>query len=196
MLGFVAIAAFLGLTGYAVVAEARGNRRGLLGGGPRDLPLARRLATKWGELWGVPNSIVLPIMKIESDFRPGLSNRSERAELRGGAWGLMQVTGATGRDIIDKLANSIKPEVQRTLKLWTGRPADLLQPELNVMLGTWYLAQLWREFKTLPLVAAAYHQGPGKVRELQAAGKDVPTNVGPNGQIYVARAIEAGKVYA
>ncbi|NJL25020.1 MAG: lytic transglycosylase domain-containing protein [Calothrix sp. SM1_5_4] len=42
--------------------------------------------------------------------------------------------------------------------------ADLLKPEINIRLGTQYLARLQQMFKgQLPLVAAAYNAGPHRV---------------------------------
>ncbi len=141
--------------------------------------LARALANKWGAVWRIPPSVVLTIMDIESKFVPLAVNTDDpRAAKSGGAWGLMQITYKTAPDLVKWARKSKEKNAREVLeKKWHGRPEDLLDPELNVMLGSFYLARLWKEFGNLEMTAAAYQSGPNKVRKRK---------VGQHGRDYVA----------
>ena len=69
------------------------------------------------------------------------------------AYGLMQLLPSTGQ------------MVAKRYSLGGGRvaTADLLNPLLNIQLGTAYLEQMVGEFGRLEYVAAAYNGGPGRV---------------------------------
>ena len=70
-----------------------------------------------------------------------------------GALGLMQLMPGTAADVARA----------RNVSLQDG---DLLQPAVNVRLGTYYLAELYRNFGYhRVLAAAAYNAGPGRVRD-------------------------------
>lgn len=102
--------------------------------------------------------------------------------VRGGAWGLFQVTLATAKDLFTRF-----PQL-RTLRAWDGTGRGLLDPELNTMLASFYLGQIWKEFGSFVPAIAAYHQGPATVRKIIAAGGDVATKIGPKGRAYLATA--------
>jgi len=71
-----------------------------------------------------------------------------------GARGLMQIIPKTGQQIALQLG---LPSFEEKL---------LFEPEFNLRLGTWYLAQLLQEFSgKLPLALAAYNAGPHVVKE-------------------------------
>jgi soluble lytic murein transglycosylase-like protein len=166
--------------------------------------LAQKLAQKWAGLFGVDPVAVLSIAGVESDFNPNTENHNDRAEPKGGAWGMMQILPGTAHDLVTLL------KAGRGVQHLTAGPArhngqlavvgvlqrydqtnarSLLDPELNVMLGAYYVARLAREFGDFKLVAAAYHQGPGKVRQMVKAGQAIPDNLPPFGKEYVALAL-------
>lgn len=160
--------------------------------------LAVRLAKRWGGVFGVEPMTVLTIMAVETDFDPSHVNRSERAAKVGNAWGLMQLLPGTAQDLAKLLVVGRGTEagtpqraaVNETLKAYKADdPSSLLDANLNAMLGAYYLARLTAEFQEFDLVAAAYQQGPGKVRELLRKGLPVVPNLGPHGQEYVALAL-------
>lgn len=159
--------------------------------------LARTLANKWGAIWGVPAGFVLTIMKIESSFRPGLFNTNDRAMKLGGAWGLMAMTLSTGKGLAPQIQaaaaaptfNAVnRAHVAAALARFNGTGQSLLDADTNACFGAFFLAKLYREFRTLDLVAAAYHQGAGKVREMLKTKKAIPEQLPPFGKEYVARA--------
>jgi soluble lytic murein transglycosylase len=71
-----------------------------------------------------------------------------------GARGLMQIMPATGKGIA------------KSLKIRSYGDQNLYEPELNIRLGSWYLARLLEEFRgKLYLAVAAYNAGPKAVKE-------------------------------
>ncbi|MDU4960740.1 MAG: lytic transglycosylase domain-containing protein [Sporomusaceae bacterium] len=99
--------------------------------------------------------LVAAIIRTESKFLP-------RARSPRGAFGLMQMMPETAR--------------------WVAKESDeadfslerLAEPEVSIRMGTWYLANLNREFKGNPvLLLAAYNGGQGNVKEwIQRYGWD------------------------
>ena len=70
-----------------------------------------------------------------------------------GALGLMQLMQATGRETATRAGMRINDQ-------------DLLRPEINIALGSRYLAQLLEDFNgNRAVAAAAYNAGPGRVRQ-------------------------------
>ncbi|MHB8170666.1 MAG: lytic transglycosylase domain-containing protein [Thermincolia bacterium] len=91
--------------------------------------------------------LIAAIIRTESKF-------DSKATSKRGAIGLMQIMPETGRWIAQ----------QRKKK---GFQTNILfQPEVNISYGTWYLANLSREFNDdLVLVIAAYNGGRGNVKD-------------------------------
>ena len=76
------------------------------------------------------------------------------AESHRGAKGLMQLMPETARWVAGEIGLNNYTEEQ------------LLEPEINIMLGSWYLASLKREFNNNEvLMLAAYNAGRGNVNE-------------------------------
>ena len=108
---------------------------------------------------GLDPLFVASIIKNESRFNPDAVSRA-------GAIGLMQVMPDTGRWVAKQMGFAdFDPEMLR-------------DPATNIMIGTWYLDELKREFGgRLVLVVAAYNCGRAKVREW-AIQKGI--DLGPN----------------
>lgn len=95
---------------------------------------------------GLDPRFVASIIKNESRFRPtAVSPR--------GAVGLMQIMPDTGRWAAEQLG-------------FADFDVDMLRdPATNILIGTWYLSELRREFGgNFVLVVAAYNAGRGRVR--------------------------------
>lgn len=99
------------------------------------LPIIRRAGTKNG----IRQSLILAVIKVESDFNP-------RAVSPKGAMGLMQLMPNTASDLA--LTN----------------PFD---PRQNINNGTKYLSSCLKMFNTADLALAAYNAGPGLVAKLK-----------------------------
>lgn len=90
-------------------------------------------------------SWVMGVMRQESAFIADVRSSA-------GALGLMQLMPGTGADMA------------RLLKLPRPDSADLLQPDVNIRLGTHYLKKTLDSFGNKVLATAAYNAGPGRVR--------------------------------
>jgi len=75
-----------------------------------------------------------------------------------GAVGLMQLLPQTGQGIADRTGG----------KRW--KPDDLLNPELNIRYGSWYLRHLLDKYGDEALALAAYNAGQANVDEWRAHG--------------------------
>lgn len=138
----------------------------------------RALSEKWGPVFDVPESWIVSHAYVESSNRPGVYNP------RGNAWGLMQLKPGTAEHAVAIIRGQKKhrlPEVKKVISFWQNDPENLLNPELNLMLGTAYLGHIKKQMKKLfdrddhEIVAAAYNQGPGAVRKAMRSGDFVPT---------------------
>ncbi|SHE31900.1 lytic transglycosylase domain-containing protein [Desulforamulus putei] len=90
--------------------------------------------------------LVAAVIKTESNF-------NARAASPKGARGLMQIMPDTANWISQQMGGGPVP------------PEKLFNPETSISLGTWYLADLFDEFKGDPVLAiAAYNAGRGNVR--------------------------------
>ena len=96
--------------------------------------------------------LVAAVIKVESKFNP-------QATSHRGARGLMQIMPSTGS------------WAARQMGLTDFEEDMLYDPGLNIQIGTWYLANLKKEFGgQLPLVVAAYNGGRGTVNTWLGAG--------------------------
>ncbi len=107
----------------------------------------RDLIARYCAEHGVDPFLVAAIVRAESRFRPSAASDK-------GALGLMQVMPDTGRWAAFELGmEAYEPEM-------------LCDPEVNLRIGTWYLASLHREFGgDTVIVLAAYNAGLGNVRK-------------------------------
>lgn len=107
----------------------------------------QELTYSYAQQYQVDPFLIAAIIKTESNFNP-------EAVSAKGARGLMQIMPETGSWIAQQ----------------TGEPSvkleDLFDPETNIKLGTWYVANLEEEFPDdIVLVLAAYNGGRGNVRD-------------------------------
>lgn len=174
----------LGLLAGAVGSAVRDD------GPPMPWAAFRALCEHWAAVWGLPAVVLLVVGEIESSRRPGMSNtRGDRAQKRGGSWGLFGMTTATAADL---LAKHEALRTQPAAAAWTGRGDSLHDPQLAAMLASFYLATLWHMFQgaVLPTVAA-YQQGPKTVAHVLATGGNLATDLPHYGREYVANAQRA-----
>jgi soluble lytic murein transglycosylase-like protein len=96
--------------------------------------------------YDVPPETILAVIRIESGFDVDATSSA-------GAVGLMQLLPSTAE------------EVARELRLeWAGGD-QLLDPAVNIRLGTHYLTKLLTRFDDLSQALAAYNEGPERVAE-------------------------------
>jgi len=101
---------------------------------------------KYAELYHVDSNLTAAVIKSESKFE-------HTAKSHRGAVGLMQLMPETAAWIADQLDDK------------NYSVESLHEPDRNIRYGTWYLAELQREFKGNDVLAlAAYNAGRGNVR--------------------------------
>ncbi len=103
---------------------------------------------------GIDPALLAAVIYQESKFDAG-------AESRSGAIGLMQLTPATAHGIAVRTGGT------------RFRTSDLLDPEINIRYGSWYLANLFHKYGDERLVLAAYNAGQGNVDRWRAQGKEI-----------------------
>jgi soluble lytic murein transglycosylase len=108
------------------------------------------------------------------------SKFNARAESTSGAIGLMQLTPATAHGIAIRTGGT------------RFATSDLLNPEINIRYGAWYLAHLFAKYRNEELVLAAYNAGQGNVDRWRAAGEAIQF---PETRAYVARVEHLKHVY-
>jgi len=102
------------------------------------------MVEEWSKERTLDPALVAAVIRAESRFHP------EATSARG-AIGLMQITPDTGAWIAGQIG-------------LTGFKTDsLLNPEMNIELGTWYLRYLIGRFESIKTALAAYNAGPGAV---------------------------------
>lgn len=99
--------------------------------------------------------LILAMIFTESSFDPD-------AESEVGAVGLMQLMPATAT----QLASELELE-------WKGREL-LTDPQVNILLGSFYLRKLIQEFDDLDAALAAYNVGPNRLHYLITEQGHVP----------------------
>lgn len=153
-------------------------------------------AKKWTGMFGTPMDTIMSIVDIESAHNPKKVNMA-RLE-KGGAWGLGQQMLDEAPEKIARIVGQygrVFPQVRVTAKKFHGKPEDLLDPDLNLMLTAWQLGQLHAKFGDFPTVAAAYHQGAGAVHRRLVSGKPAVSRAQPLGLAYVSMAKAARAKY-
>jgi len=110
----------------------------------------------------------------ESKFDPDVRSSS-------GAVGLMQLLPETGQGIADRTGGN------------NWRPEDLLDPELNIRYGAWYLHHLLDKYDDERLALAAYNAGQANVDEWREHGVEIQF---PETRHYVERVQELKLIYA
>lgn len=157
-----------------------------------------RYANRWARYFNVPISWIVTLAHLESSHNPKKVNMA--AAQKGGAWGLMQQMADEAPYKIAAIRRTFrahKPIMDLIRKKWRGRPQDLLDPDLSVILASWQLGRLRKEFgDDFATVAAAYHQGAGAVRKRIEEGRPpVNPRQQPKGYQYVQRALTTEESY-
>jgi soluble lytic murein transglycosylase len=114
------------------------------------------------KLNGVDPMLVVAIIRCESSFNNyavshvGAMGFNNYAVSHVGAMGLMQVMPDTGKWLAERAGWSL------------GRSTNLFDSELNVQLGTAYIAELIARFGSVDKALVAYNAGPGLARKILA----------------------------
>ncbi len=123
----------------------------------------RELVVGYARIYDLPAPLVAAVIYEESRFRA--DTRSDA-----GAVGLMQLLPATARGIAERTGGS------------RYRESDLLDPDINVRYGCWYLRHLREKYAAEPngdeLALAAYNAGQANVdRWIAATPRGRPVHI-------------------
>lgn len=124
--------------------------------------------------YDLPPALLAAVIYTESRF-----DSSARSDA--GAVGLMQLLPETAQGIATRTGGD-----QFVV-------SDLLDPELNVRYGSWYLRNLLDRYHDVRTALAAYHAGQGNVDRWRADGGGIRF---PETRHYVAKVLAAERVYA
>ena len=102
---------------------------------------------KYAKEYNVDENLVYAVIKAESNFKPKAKSNKD-------AIGLMQIVESTAKEICKKVDIQIN---DRELK------EKLLEPEVNINLGTKYLAILIERYQNIEIAITAYNAGIGTV---------------------------------
>jgi soluble lytic murein transglycosylase-like protein len=111
--------------------------------------------------YGYSPELLLAVIAVESRFNPQAMGRYRGGTLSG-AIGIMQIKYETASHIA------------KTLDMGKITRQDLLDPEINMVLGTAYLVTLITQFKNFKHGILAYNLGPSKVRLALANKEPLP----------------------
>ena len=106
--------------------------------------------------YGYDPLLLLAVIDVESRFSARAAGQYKSGEASG-AFGLMQLKLETAQ------------EIGRSLGIDVRTSADLLRPDVNVVIGAAYLMQLIAHFHSFKLGLLAYNQGPGVILEQLAS---------------------------
>jgi soluble lytic murein transglycosylase len=124
--------------------------------------------------YDLPPTLLAAVIYTESKF-------DADARSAAGAVGLMQLL----------------PETAKGIAVRTGGHgfvvSDLVDPEINVRYGSWYLRNLLNRYDDVPTALAAYHAGQGNVDEWRRKGVGIQF---PETRDYVDKVLDAQRVYA
>jgi soluble lytic murein transglycosylase len=118
-----------------------------------------RVIYEESERYGYDPLVLMAMIMTESSFRPDV--RSHK-----GARGLMQIMPAVGREL--------SPEVEKAHGIEISSAKDLLDPEVNVKVGSYYLFKLILRFQDLKTAIRAYNEGPTDISKRIRRGKPMP----------------------
>ena len=98
---------------------------------------------KYANEYNVDEYLIYAIIKAESNFEPN-------SESHRGAKGLMQLMYSTAEDISKRIGIELNED-------------NILEPDININLGTKYISMLIQKYNNINLALAAYNAGSGNV---------------------------------
>ena len=111
----------------------------------------KNFVVKFSDEFGLEESLVYAIIKVESDFKKDAVSKS-------GALGLMQILPKTAKWIAKELGEEYLEE-------------KMFMPKFNIRFGCLYLRYLIDKFEKIDIAVCAYNAGEGKVLDWVEDGK-------------------------
>lgn len=136
---------------------------------------------KYSKQFEIDEKYIYAIIKAESNY-------NIEANSSKGAIGLMQLLPTTASEIAINLGIDYKEE-------------DLYNPEINIMIGTKYFANLLKIYDNTMLALAAYNAGPGNVSRwiekgcINQDGTDIENIPYKETSMYVRKIVQNYRIY-
>ena len=137
--------------------------------------------SKYSQEYGVEEDLVYAIIKAESNFESdAVSNKN--------AQGLMQLMYSTAEEVAEKNGIELTEE-------------NILDPEININIGTKYISELLEKYECMEVALAAYNAGSGNVDKwikdgvIKSDGSDIENIPFKETNTYVRKIMRDYKIY-
>ena len=137
--------------------------------------------SKYSQVYGVEEDLVYAIIKAVSNFNPEAVSHQN-------AQGLMQLMYATAEEVAEKSGIELTEE-------------NILDPEININIGTKYISELLEKYECTEVALAAYNAGSGNVDKwikdgvIQSDGSDIENIPFKETNTYVRKIMRDYKIY-
>lgn len=136
---------------------------------------------KYAREFEVEEELIYAMIKSESNFKEEAVSSKE-------AMGLMQILETTAYDVAKEIGKEITKE-------------NILEPEINICLGTKYISNLIKKYQNIELGIASYNAGIGNVdswigkETIQKDGTDIENIPFKETNNYVRKVMRDYKIY-
>ena len=138
--------------------------------------------SKYSQEYGVDENLIYALIKAESNFDANaVSNKN--------AQGLMQLMYSTAKDVAKKSGIELTEE-------------NILEPEININIGTKYISTLLEKYECVEVALAAYNAGSGNVDKwiangtIKADGSDIENIPFKETNTYVRKIMRDYEIYS
>lgn len=140
---------------------------------------------KYAEIYNVDENLVYAVIKAESNFNSDAKSNKD-------AIGLMQLVESTAKDVSKKVDIQLTDDELKE---------KLLEPEININLGTKYLSILIDRYQNIEVAITAYNAGIGTVDNwiekgvIKVDGSDIENIPYKETNNYVRKILRDYKIY-
>lgn len=138
--------------------------------------------SKYSQEYGVDEKLIYALIKAESNFKEDAISNSN-------AKGLMQLMYSTAKEVASKNGVQLTEE-------------NILEPDININLGTKYISSLLEKYDCVEVALAAYNAGSGNVDKwikngiIKSDGSDIENIPYKETNTYVRKIIRDYKIYS
>ncbi len=136
---------------------------------------------KYAEQYGVEENLIYALIKAESNFNPNAVSHQN-------AKGLMQLMQSTAENLAKKSKINLNND-------------NILEPDINIQLGTQYISTLLNKYECVEVALAAYNAGSGNVDKwinsgtIKADGSDIENIPYKETNTYVRKIMRDYEIY-
>jgi len=138
--------------------------------------------SKYSQEYNVDENLIYAIIKAESNFE------ADAVSVKN-AQGLMQLIYSTAEDVARRNGIELTEE-------------NILYPEINIKIGTYYISTLLERYECLEVALAAYNAGSGNIDKwidngtIKADGSDIENIPFKETNTYVRKIMRDYKIYS